>query len=126
MENKSFRTISGIFGLVASILFVVYIYQTAQTIVIALLYTSFALLAYSLVSYFLLFKTSSKVLKAVPFVYMGFGLALIYLVVMLSGGQNTFLYLTLTTGLIAAISYFYAMFSSGYEKSSRKMPLRTH
>lgn len=126
MENKGFRIASGVFGFLASVLFVVYVFQTAHTLISAVLYTSFALLAYSLVSYLLLSRTTSRTLKAVPLVYLGSGLALIYLVVALSGGSNTFLYLALTTALLAAISYFYAFYSSSYGRNSRKFGTKAH
>jgi hypothetical protein len=126
MESRNFKTASGIFGFVASVLFVVYLFQVTHGLITSVLYTSFALLAYALASYLILGKAVNRITKAIPFIYLGAGLALIYVVVSLAGGSNTFLYLALTTGGIAAISYFYATYSSSYGRSTRKLSLKTH
>lgn len=126
MEKKGFRLASGLFGLLASVLFVVYVFQIASGTLQAVLYTSFAFLAYALVSYLLLSSSASKVVRAVPFVYLGAGLAMVYVVVILVGGQRMFLYLAVTTAAIAAISYLYAAYSVGYHRSTSKVGLRTH
>ncbi len=126
MENKVFRLASGLFGLLASLLLVVYISQTAHGILQAVLYTSFALLAYSLASYLLLSNSANKMVRAIPFVYLGAGLAMVYTVVVLAGGHNMFLYLAVTTGVIAAISYLYAAYASGYHRNVSKLGLKTH
>jgi hypothetical protein len=126
MEKKGFRLVSGLFGLLASLLFVVYVFQIAHGILNAVLYTSFAFLAYSLISYLLLSNSVNKVIRTVPFVYLGAGLAMIYAVVVLVGGSRMFLYLALTTAVIAAISYLYAAYATGYRKSTSKLGLKTH
>lgn len=126
MEKKEFRLASGLFGLLASLLLVVYISQTAHGILQAVLYTSFALLAYSLASYLLLSNSAIKIVRAVPFIYLAAGLAMVYTVVVLAGGHNMFLYLAVTTGVIAAISYLYAAYANGYHRNVSKLGLKTH
>ncbi len=126
MENKVFRLASGLFGLLASLLLVVYISQAAHGILQAVLYTSFALLAYSLASYLLLSNSAIKIVRAVPFIYLAAGLAMLYMVVVLAGGHNMFLYLAVTTGVIAAISYLYAAYANGYHRNVSKLGLKTH
>lgn len=126
MEKKGFRLASGIFGLLASLLLVVYIFQVAGSILQAVLYTAFALLAYSLASYLLLSDSGNKMVRTIPFVYLGAGLAMVYAVVVLAGGQRMFLYLAITTAVIAAISYLYAAYASGYRRNVSKLGLKTH
>lgn len=126
MEKKNFRLASGLFGLLASLLLVVYLFQTAHGILQSVLYTSFAFLAYSLASYLLLSNSTNKTVRVVPFVYLGAGLAMVYAVVVLAGGHNMFLYLAITTAVIAAISYLYAMYATGYHRNVNKLGLKTH
>ncbi len=126
MEKKNFRLASGLFGLLASLLLVVYIFQIAHGILQSVLYTSFAFLAYSLASYLLLSNSANKTVRVIPFVYLGAGLAMVYAVVVLAGGHNMFLYLAITTAVIAAISYLYAMYATGYHRNVSKLGLKTH
>jgi hypothetical protein len=126
MEKKGFRLASGLFGLLASILLVVYVFQLGHGILQAVLYTSFAFLAYSLASYLLLSNSANKIVRVIPFVYLGAGLAMVYTVVVLAGGHNMFLYLTITTAVVAAISYLYAAYSTGYHRNVSKLGLKTH
>ena len=126
MEKKEFRLASGLFGLLASILLVVYLFQAAHGTMRAVLYTSFALLAYSLASYLLLSNSANKTVRVIPFVYLGAGLAMVYAVVVLAGGSNMFLYLAVTTAVIAGISYLYATYATGYHRNVSKLGLKTH
>ena len=126
MEKKGFRLASGLFGLLASILLVVYLFQAAHGTMQAVLFTSFALLAYSLASYLLLSNSANKTVRVIPFVYLGAGLAMIYAVVVLVGGSNMFLYLAVTTAVIAGISYLYAAYATGYHRNVSKLGLKTH
>ncbi|MGC8645193.1 MAG: hypothetical protein ACP5UO_02850 [Thermoplasmata archaeon] len=126
MDKKSFRIASGLLGLLASLLFVLYVFQIAHSVLQGVLYTSFALLAYALASYLLLSNSQHRVVRAVPFVYLGAGLAMIYAVEIIIGGSRLFLYLALTTALIAAISYLYAAYSTNYSRSGSKLGLKAH
>ena len=126
MEKKGFRLASGLFGFLASLLLVVYVFQVANGILQAVLFTSFAFLAYSLASYLLLSNSVNKIVRAIPFVYLGAGLAMVYTVVVLAGGQRMFLYLAITTAVIAAISYSYATYANGYHRNVSKLGLKTH
>ena len=126
MEKKVFRLVSGLFGFLASILLVVYVFQVTNAILQAVLYTSFAFLAYSLASYLLLSNSPNKVVRVIPFIYLGAGLAMVYAVVVLAGGHNMFLYLAVTTAVIAAISYIYASYAAGYHRNVSKLGLKAH
>jgi hypothetical protein len=126
MEKKNFRIASGLLGLLASLLFVLYVFQIAHSFLQGVLYTSFALLAYALASYLILSSSPNRAVRTVPFVYLGAGLAMIYAVEIILGGSRLFLYLALTTALIAAISYLYAAYSSSYSKASSRLGVKTH
>lgn len=126
MDKKAFKWSSGFFGLLASALFVVWVFQIAHSTILAVFYTALAFFAYSVSSYLLLSKSTSKYIRVVPFVYLGTALAMVYTVVVLAGGARTFLYLAVTTALIAAISYFYAAYSTGYGRSSSKLGIKSH
>ncbi|MEM0141105.1 MAG: hypothetical protein QXN66_03600 [Thermoplasmatales archaeon] len=126
MDKKSFRLASGLLGFLASILFVLYVFQLSHTVLQGILYTSFALLAYALASYLALYNSQNRYVRLVPFVYLGAGLAMIYAVEIVIGGHRMFLYLALTTALIAAISYLYAAYSAGYGRASSKLGVKAH
>lgn len=126
MDKKVFRWSSGFFGLLASLLFVAWVFQTTHTATLAVLYTSFAFLAYALASYLLLNNSANKYVRLVPVVYLGFGLAMVYAVVVLAGGSRTFLYLAVTTAVIAAISYFYAAYATGYGRTTSNLGIKSH
>lgn len=114
------KYLSGAFGILASLFFVVYLFQWAHTILTGVLYTSIALLAYALASYLLIGKTTSNVVRMVPLAYLVVGLSLIYVVVVLAGGSNTFLYLALTTALIAGISFFSSSYATGISHGAKR------
>ncbi|MCL4448011.1 MAG: hypothetical protein M0Z77_02500 [Thermoplasmatales archaeon] len=126
MEKKGFRLASGLFGFLASLLLVVYVFEATHGILQAVLYTAFAFLAYSLASYLLLSSSANKIVRIIPFVYLGAGLAMVYTVVVLAGGHNMFLYLAATTAAIAAISYLYATYATNYHRNVSKLGLKTH
>ncbi|MEM0127680.1 MAG: hypothetical protein QXO03_01150 [Thermoplasmatales archaeon] len=126
MEKKYFRLVSGILGFLASVLFILYIFQFAHTLLQAILYTSFALLAYSLASYLALYSSQNRYVRIVPFIYLGAGLAVIYAVEIIVGGSRMFLYLAATTAVIAAISYLYALYSASYGRTSSKLGVKAH
>ncbi|MGC8574620.1 MAG: hypothetical protein ACP5RG_04205 [Thermoplasmata archaeon] len=120
MDNRNMKYLSGAFGILASLFFVVYLFQWAHTILTGVLYTSIALLAYALASYLLIGKTTSNVVRMVPLAYLVVGLSLIYVVVVLAGGSNTFLYLALTTALIAGISFFSSSYATGISHGAKR------
>ncbi|MEM4778449.1 MAG: hypothetical protein QW062_03305 [Thermoplasmatales archaeon] len=126
MDKKNFKLVSGILGFLASILFILYIFQLAHTLLQAILYTSFALLAYSLASYLALYSSQNRYVGIVPFIYLGAGLAVIYAVEIIVGGSRMFLYLAATTAAIAAISYLYALYSASYGRTSSKLGVKAH
>lgn len=115
------KYLSGVFGIIASMFFLVYLFQWAHYILTGVLYTSLTLLGYALASYLLIGKTNNNVARMIPVAYLVVGLSLIYVVVILAGGNNTFLYLALTTALIAGISYFSSSYATGISHGSRKM-----
>ncbi|MGC8546470.1 MAG: hypothetical protein ACP5MU_02295 [Thermoplasmata archaeon] len=120
MDNRNMKYLSGAFGILASLFFVVYLFQWAHTILTGVLYTSIALLAYALASYLLIGKTTSNVVRMVPLAYLVVGLSLVYVVVVLAGGSNTFLYLALTTALIAGISFFSSSYATGISHGAKR------
>ncbi len=126
MEKKGFRLTSGLFGFAASLLLIVYIFQVTHGILQSVLYTAFAFLAYSLASYLLLSNSGNRVVKLIPFVYLGAGLSMVYAVVVLAGGHNMFLYLAVTTAAIAGISYLYATYAANYHRSVSKLGVKAH
>jgi len=120
MDNKNMKYLSGAFGILASLFFVVYLFQWAHSILTGVLYTSIALLGYALASYLLIGKTTSNVVRMVPLAYLVVGLSLIYVVVVLAGGSNTFLYLALATALIAGISFFSSSYAAGISHGTKR------
>lgn len=114
------RYLSGIFGILASLFFLVYLFQWTHNLITGMLYTSLTLLAYALASYLLIGKTANSYARMVPLAYLVVGLSLIYVIVVLAGGKNTFLYLALATALIAGISFFSSSYATGFSHGTKR------
>ena len=114
------KVMSGILGIIASMFFLVFLYQWAHVVVRAMLFISVGLLALALASYLIIGNTGNGLARLIPVSYLIVGLALIYAVVILAGGANTFLYLSLATAMIAGISFFSSSYATGYSHSTKK------
>ncbi len=119
-NNRNMKVMSGILGIIASLFFLVFLYQWAHVVIRAMLYISVALLALALASYLIIGNADNGVARLIPVSYLVVGLALVYAVVILAGGANTFLYLSLATAMIAGISFFSSSYATGYSHSTKK------